>query len=207
MRVAYFDCPSGASGDMILGALVDAGVPLRGARARARQARAGRLHARAPRGHASGAFRATKVDVRARTPHECRPRTHRAAARHPRRSSARSRLRAGGDRRTGRRAIFTRLAEAEARVHGTTPERVHFHDVGAVDAIVDVTGACIGLHLLGVGRGARSARCRWAAGFVRGPARPDARCPARAPPSCSRASRWSTPASAASWSPRPAPPS
>ena len=46
--------------------------------------------------------------------------------------------------------IFQRLAEAEARVHGTTPERVQFHDVGAVDAIVDVTGACIGLHLLGV---------------------------------------------------------
>ncbi|MGH7350412.1 MAG: nickel pincer cofactor biosynthesis protein LarC, partial [Candidatus Rokuibacteriota bacterium] len=46
--------------------------------------------------------------------------------------------------------VFRRLAEAEARVHGTTPDRVHFHDVGAVDAIVDVTGACIGLHLLGV---------------------------------------------------------
>ena len=46
--------------------------------------------------------------------------------------------------------VFRRLADAEARVHGTTPERVHFHDVGAVDAIVDVTGCCIGLHLLGV---------------------------------------------------------
>ncbi|HWM76353.1 MAG TPA: nickel pincer cofactor biosynthesis protein LarC, partial [Methylomirabilota bacterium] len=46
--------------------------------------------------------------------------------------------------------IFTRLGEAEARVHGTTVDQVHFHDVGAVDAIVDVTGACVGLHLLGV---------------------------------------------------------
>ena len=55
-------------------------------------------------------------------------------------------------------------------MHGTTPERVQFHDVGAMDAIVDVTGACIGLHLLGVDA-VHCRRCRWAAGFVHGPAR------------------------------------
>jgi uncharacterized protein (TIGR00299 family) protein len=47
-------------------------------------------------------------------------------------------------------AIFTRLAEAEAKVHGTTPDKIHFHEVGAVDAIVDITGACILLEMLGV---------------------------------------------------------
>src|SRR2546425_5780961 len=52
--------------------------------------------------------------------------------------------------RSWARLIFERLADAEARVHGTTRERVHFHDVGAVDAIVDVTGGVLGLHLLGV---------------------------------------------------------
>jgi uncharacterized protein (TIGR00299 family) protein len=53
--------------------------------------------------------------------------------------------------------IFTRLAEAEARVHNVAVERIHFHEVGAVDAIVDVVGACIGFELLGVERFAASA--------------------------------------------------
>ena len=160
MKVAYFDCPSGAAGDMILGALVDAGLPFE-----ALERELGRL--RLP-GYSlerssvmKAGFRATKVDVHvhdhdhasgaAGHAHE---RPH-ASHVHPNRNLtsimeiiARSDLPTPVKGNASR--IFTRLAEAEARVHGTTPEQIHFHDVGAVDAIVDVVGACVGLHLLGV---------------------------------------------------------
>ena len=144
MRVAYFDCPSGASGDMILGALVDAGVEVAALRAELEKLRVGgwTLAARPVR---RGAFRATKVDVEVDR-----------GVDHPHR-----RLRDITDILQASRLaptivttatrVFTRLAEAEARVHGGEVDEVHFHEVGAVDAIVDVTGAAIGLHLLGAG--------------------------------------------------------
>ncbi len=160
MNVAYFDCPSGAAGDMILGALVDAGVPFE-----ALEREIGRLglpgYSLERSTVMKAGFRATKVDVHvhdhdhasgaAEHTHE---RPH-AGHVHPNRNLtsileiiARSDLPAQVKGNASR--IFGRLAEAEARVHGTTPEQIHFHDVGAVDAIVDVVGACIGLHLLGV---------------------------------------------------------
>lgn len=49
-------------------------------------------------------------------------------------------------------SIYTRLAQAEAKVHGSTPERIHFHEVGAADAILDVAGFCVALDLLGIER-------------------------------------------------------
>lgn len=143
MKVAYFDCPSGASGDMILGALVDAGVSLDSLRAELAKLplQGYRLTAREVK---RGAFRATKVDVEVDAQ---APRQHRNL---PEivglldRSGLPDRVKADA------RRIFTRLAEAEARAHGTTAGEVRFHDVGAVDAIVDVAGAVVGLHLLGV---------------------------------------------------------
>lgn len=143
-RVAYFDCPAGAAGDMILGALVDAGVSLEVLRAGLAGLPLAGWSLRA-REVMKGAFRATKVDVA----------VDEAAHAHHHRGLAEVvdiLGSAGLAARPLARAVeaFTRLADAEARAHGTTRESVHFHDVGAVDAIVDVAGAMVGLELLGV---------------------------------------------------------
>ncbi len=143
MKIAYFDCPSGASGDMILGALVDAGVSLDALRGELAKLplQDYRLTAREVK---RGAFRATKVDVEVDAKAQHHPRNLPEILSLLERSGLADRVKADAKR------IFTRLAEAEARVHGTAVEAVHFHDVGAVDAIVDVSGAVAGLHLLGV---------------------------------------------------------
>jgi pyridinium-3,5-bisthiocarboxylic acid mononucleotide nickel chelatase len=141
VKVAYFDCPSGAAGDMIMASLLDAGV----SRARLED-ELGKLRLPgwrlAVREVMKGDFRATKVDVE----------IDREAHHHRSLSDileilARSGLEASVRERAAR--IFTRLADAEARVHGTDRESVRFHDVGAVDAIVDVTGSVLALDLAG----------------------------------------------------------
>lgn len=143
MKIAYFDCFSGASGDMILGALLAAGVSETDFRARLGKLGVGgyELDIRAIR---KQGFAATKVDV-----HVAEQAGHRHLH-HITKILKDSTLSATEKDRAIR--IFTRLAEAEASVHGSTVEQVHFHEVGAVDAIVDVVGAVIGLELLGVQR-------------------------------------------------------
>ena len=143
MRVGYFDCFSGASGDMILGALLSAGL----AEERLR-AELGKLSIE---GYELGirqiqkqGFAATKFDVTL---------TDKPGHRHLRHILEvidGSTLSDSVKQRAGR--IFTRLGEAEAKVHGIPIEKVHFHEVGAVDAIVDVVGAAIGLEQLGLDR-------------------------------------------------------
>jgi uncharacterized protein (TIGR00299 family) protein len=143
VKIAYFDCPSGAAGDMILGALVDAGAPADHLASELRKLGLPGWQLR-PHEVRKGAFRATKVEVEI----DAQAHTHHRHLADILAVLHASTLSAGVKERASR--IFTRLAQAEARVHGTTPDEVHFHDVGAVDAIIDVTGAVIALDLLGI---------------------------------------------------------
>jgi len=161
VKLAYFDCPSGAAGDMILGALVDAGIPFETLERELTGLGLAGYRLECSEVMKAG-FRATKVHVHLdgheegpgyfrRLPdpeeHEHQPAGHRGLGEI---LGILERSRLAPPVRDMASRVFRRLAEAEARVHGTTPERVQFHDVGAIDAIVDVAGSCLGLHLLGV---------------------------------------------------------
>lgn len=148
MKVAHFDCVSGVSGDMTLAALVSAGWPA--AALRELPARLGLEGVSVEVSEVRrGPFAATRVEVRCGGPQPHRHLHHVEAILE--RADLPSPVRARA------REVFGRLAAAEAEVHGTTVQKVHFHEVGAVDAIVDVAGALAGLEALGVGRVTASA--------------------------------------------------
>jgi hypothetical protein len=143
MRIGYFDCFSGASGDMILGALVSAGLSPETLRAELAKLRLEDYRLEVRQITKQG-FAAARVEVRT---------TGTPAQRHLADITGiidASDLADPIKQQAG--LIFTRLAEAEAKVHGTSVEQVHFHEVGAVDAIVDIVGAVIGTQALGLER-------------------------------------------------------
>jgi uncharacterized protein (TIGR00299 family) protein len=145
MKTLYLDCQAGISGDMTVAALLDLGVPLE--HLQAELAKAG-----LPEGSYSLAIQQTerhhlaalKFDVAV---HDRQP--HRRYGDIDAMIAA-SRL-ADGVKETARR-IFRRLAEAEAKVHGVPLAEVHFHEVGAVDSIVDIVGTAVCLDYLGIER-------------------------------------------------------
>ncbi len=168
MKIAYLDLFCGLSGDIMLGALVDAGLPL---------AELKRGLAKLPlKGYAlssrrvlKGAISAVKIDVtiagRKQKPVGHAPHPHDHVHEHP---HSHTRSPAHGHttlkeilaliQRSGLPAVakrtaadcFLRLGEVEGRVHGIPTMKVRFHEVGAVDSIVDIVGSCLGFHLLGV---------------------------------------------------------
>jgi uncharacterized protein (TIGR00299 family) protein len=143
MRIAYFDCFSGISGDMILGALVDLGLdpevlrrglsllPLSGYRLEV---------ARERRGHLWGTRVTVRSDERgtSRSCGEIRELIAGGALAQPVKEKS--------------LAVIERLAEVEGRLHGLPPDEVHLHEMGGVDSIVDIVGACLGLHELEIDR-------------------------------------------------------
>jgi hypothetical protein len=141
MRTAYFDCFAGAGGDMIVGALLDAGADLEAVRTQLSRlpVEGVRLSCEKVR---RGSIGGVKFQVEA--PPE-QPHRHLSqilamidAAGLPPRAAGRA------------KRIFQRLGEAEANVHRIDIEKVHFHEVGAVDSIMDIVGACAALEVLDV---------------------------------------------------------
>ena len=141
MRIAYFDCFSGISGDMVVGSLIDSGLEIAILREELRKLRIDKFELtgeRVKRGSITG----TKFTVSA-----TETKSHRGLA-------DIEQIISGADFSSTVRerslVAFRLLAEAEAAVHCTSIQKIHFHEVGATDAIVDIVGAMIGLDLLGI---------------------------------------------------------
>src|SRR5438477_10250453 len=144
MKLAYLDCISGIGGDMTLGALVDCGIDLAALQAGIDSLGFPNIKLTSEEVKRHG-FRAMKVKV----VHE--PEKAHRHLQHIVEKMDASTVLTTAQKELAKR-IFTRLGEAEAKVHGTTIRKVHFHEVGAVDSIADIVGCAVGLALLGVDR-------------------------------------------------------
>ncbi len=158
MRTVYFDCFAGAAGDMLLGALIDLGLPFGSLEERLGGLGVGgyRLsHSRVvKRGVSASRFRVHAEEAPAEAARHAGGKDH--SHPHGRSLAEIERLLRGASlpHRARERALkaFRRLGEVEAGIHGVPVEAIHFHEVGAVDSIVDIAGYFVALDLLGVER-------------------------------------------------------
>lgn len=143
-KTAYFDCLSGISGDMTLGALVDLGVEAGAIQSAVQSMGLPELKIGSAEVKKCG-FRAVSISIEHPPEHAHRHLHHitemidRATEIEPMAKETATQ-------------IFQQVAIAEAKVHGTTLEKVHFHEVGAIDSIADIVGAAVALHSLGIQR-------------------------------------------------------
>lgn len=144
MRIAYFDCFAGASGDMILGSLLDAGLELEQLKAGLTKLQLSHYDLQMENVVKKGIGGCQAVVVVDEAHHHHH---HRNLA-DIKNIIAQSDLEHSIQQKSIE--IFTRLAEAEAKVHQTTIDQIHFHEVGAMDAIIDVVGAVVGIAALGI---------------------------------------------------------
>jgi uncharacterized protein (TIGR00299 family) protein len=143
MKLAYFDCFSGISGDMTLGALVDAGFPVEQLRSELESLQVSGWQLTTEKIWKNG-MAATYVRVKTEDQQKHRSLTTILEI------LAQSKLAPAVRERAA--AIFQKLGEAEAYVHDAPLDKVHFHEVGAVDAIIDIVGACVGFEAFGIDR-------------------------------------------------------
>ncbi|MEG3069613.1 MAG: nickel insertion protein [Candidatus Syntrophopropionicum ammoniitolerans] len=136
MKIAYFDCFSGVSGDMCLGALVSAGVDFDRLKAELAKMPVTGYDLRCEKGKKNSI---SCVNIFVDLLEEEQPARGLADILQIIEGSD-----LPGQVKDKSKEVFMRLAAAEAAIHDTTPERIHFHEVGAVDAIVDVVDACMG---------------------------------------------------------------
>ncbi|MGD9595543.1 MAG: nickel pincer cofactor biosynthesis protein LarC [Wolinella sp.] len=164
MKVLYYDCFSGISGDMHLGALVDLGVELEYLQKElAKLPLEGEYELSATTVSKSG-IRATQVKVKLREHHH-----HDHHHDHRTFGNIRAMILSSAlPLNTKERALkmFQKIAEAESRIHAKPLEQVAFHEVGAIDSIIDIVGAAIGLEALGVEK-IYASRIELGGGFVR----------------------------------------
>ncbi len=142
MRIAYFDCFSGASGDMILGALIDAGLNPKGLRETLEKLRMPTVRLKVKK-VLKGGLAATRVIVEGRG-EERHHRSLQEILRIVKRSSLEAEIKEKS------REIFERIASAEAKIHHVAMEEVHFHELGGLDSIVDIVGAVWGIRQMGI---------------------------------------------------------
>jgi uncharacterized protein (TIGR00299 family) protein len=166
MKTLYLDLFSGISGDMFLGALIDLGADMRKLERELKKLKLGGWHLHVERKLKSG-IEGVKIDVHLahdhghdgsdeHHSHEHHHHDHGHEHHHHddsrnfseiKKLISRSKLSAWVKQKST--AVFRRIAEAEGKIHGLPPGKVHFHEVGAVDSIVDIVGACVALELLG----------------------------------------------------------
>jgi pyridinium-3,5-bisthiocarboxylic acid mononucleotide nickel chelatase len=143
MKTAYLDCFSGISGDMLLGALLDAGLPLVDLEQTLKGLHLQGWHlvaSQETRHEITGTRLVVKIDQASQPPRDFK--------------AIRELISGAGldeEIKTRSIAVFLSLAKAEGKIHNRPPETVHFHEVGAADSIIDIVGCVYGLTRLGVG--------------------------------------------------------
>ena len=143
MKIAYFDCCAGISGDMVLGALIDSGLDVSILRRELAKLHLGDYSISASkdeRHHITG------TNIKVRLKESGHHRTFKEIKNIINKSSLTTKVKVLST------SIFENLAKAEAKVHGCRVDDVHFHEVGAIDSIVDIVGTAIGIEKLGIGQ-------------------------------------------------------